>query len=196
MSNPDDNLFADFDSDEGEGSEISAESLILDSTDETQVTDADEISEADLESILAQGSDTSLVDEGEVDNADDQVAAINDAFGSSSSEEEDADAGGEEDEEESILQIYSPDCLKCTHLVGQLGAKAFKKCHHTQGNEYCPAVNTRIIIGVPTDKIVAKIMDAEESGDMSKLAEIYAKLANKDPAVQSLVNQALAQARS
>lgn len=189
MSKPNvDPLFDEFGDDSTDQTEFSPESLgdlTLDTEGDTGEND-EQISEESLNELLQSGSDTGQILENE-EGGDSDLTSV---FGDDSEED-----SQEDEEDESILTVYNEDCLKCTHLVGTMGTKAFKKCHHTQGNDYCPAATTKIVIGVPTDKIVAIILEAEAANDMSRLAGVYSRLASKDPAVQSLVKSALEKAR-
>lgn len=115
---------------------------------------------------------------------------------------EDGEEGSLEDEppEIGLFTIFHKKCLRCKYLVPELtdeeGGKSFKKCHFTAGNEDCPAKTAQIIVGVPTAKIVNRILDAEQAGESELLATIYAKLATKDPNIQALVHEALATERT
>lgn len=183
-SAPADALFDESLFEDGAGSDSAS---LLDLEDEGD----GQISEADLQAMLAEGADT-----GET-----SVVVTADASAESVfpvGEGGVPEAGGDEDEEvdeEAILRIYSADCLRCVALVGALGQKVFKRCHYTAGNEDCPAGSARIVVGVPVNKIVSMILDAENSSDNARLARIYSQLSGKDQVVQDLVRDELAKAR-
>lgn len=183
-SAPADALFDESLFEDGAGSDSAS---LLDLEDEGD----GQISEADLQAMLAEGADTG--ETGVVVTADVSSESVFPATEGASLQED-----GNEDEEvdeEAILRIYSADCLRCVALVGALGQKVFKRCHYTTGNEDCPAGSARIVVGVPVNKIVSMILDAENSSDNARLARIYSQLSGKDQVVQDLVRDELAKAR-
>ena len=151
-----------------------------------------QISESDLQAMLAEGADTGEAGVAvTTDVSAESVFPVGEDDGSVASGSDEDD----EVEEEAILRIYSADCLRCVALVGALGQKVFKRCHYTAGNEDCPAGSARIVVGVPVNKIVSMILDAENSSDNARLARIYSQLSGKDQVVQDLVRDELAKAR-
>ena len=151
-----------------------------------------QISESDLAALLREGADTG---EPGVVVATDAAASVFPAEGDNSASSTEVEDEDEELGEEAILRIYSADCLRCVALVGPLGQKVFKRCHYTEGNEDCPAGSARIVVGVPVNKIVSMILEAEGSSDNARLARIYSQLSGKDQVVQDLVRDELAKAR-
>lgn len=78
--------------------------------------------------------------------------------------------------------IHSANCLSCSRLIPELeNGREFKKCF--DGNEECPALYTKMIIGVPVDKIVRLYNDAVAKGDVRKMGNILRRLEDVDKAL-------------
>ena len=90
----------------------------------------------------------------------------------------------------SLMFIYAPKCLRCLHLIPEHGspkAEAFEDCHHSAGNDSCPAKFVRIITGMPVDATAERIWNAMSSGDTSEVSEVTAKLDGRHPLVRQMV---------
>jgi hypothetical protein len=93
------------------------------------------------------------------------------------------DATREDEDNRDVFQIYREQCLNCLHLT-ETGTQTYKKCYWENGNDYCPAKEVRIIVGVPVSRVAEILVQATMSGDAEKLSLTCAKLAEKDPSVQ------------
>ena len=101
----------------------------------------------------------------------------------------------DEDCQTGVFTIYHAKCLKCSHLFAE-AERAFNNCHFTNGNDECPAKDAVIVVGIPTQKVVTRVLEAEAEANTLKLAQIYMKLASKSKPVQMQFAQALAEARA
>lgn len=95
-----------------------------------------------------------------------------------------------EEDTRDVFYIHSKKCLRCLHLT-ETGSEYMESCHFSNGNESCPAQAIRIVVGVPVGKVANIIFKAMDEGDAEKLAETYAKLAEKDAVVQQQVKDAV-----
>lgn len=94
-----------------------------------------------------------------------------------------------------ILTLFSDDCLKCGHLCE--GAKEFfDKCHHTNGNEYCPASEIKIVIAGKAQQWARAVVHAEGANKTKRVAELYKWFSNQKPKMQEKCQKALVELRS
>lgn len=152
----------------------------------------------EVEGVADEDSSEEEVSLLEGEEGDEEEGAESEAAESIENDNEEAE---DADSDVGVMTIYQVKCLRCTHLVPELSddtnpkGKEFKGCHYENGNEDCPAQWATIVVGIPVDKIVTAIMEAEEAGNTEKLGAIYAKLASKDEAQQAEVHRKLALAR-
>lgn len=82
------------------------------------------------------------------------------------------------------LAVYTPKCLRCSHLVD--GAKkAFVKCHFSKGNSECPAQEVRIVPVGQALRFARAVMKARNSRDVEKEAELLKVVSAKSKEFQS-----------
>lgn len=99
------------------------------------------------------------------------------------------------DFDEATLLVYKPHCLECSYLVA-FATKKFKRCHFSQGNNDCPASGVKILIKIPTERIVKSLLRKEEEQDLAGISEWYAKLATKPDWAQTQILDALKEAKA
>lgn len=96
------------------------------------------------------------------------------------------DATEEPEPERDVLFIHKEECLDCLQLT-ETGTRSYKKCHFTSGNDNCPAQTIQIVVGVPVEKAANAIARAQLSNDAVRLADLYAKLAERNEVVLTRV---------
>lgn len=82
-----------------------------------------------------------------------------------------------------VVLVAKPECLRCTHLAGELGTKEFD----CLGDRICPANFYRIAQGVPVHDYAKRLAAAMGKGSAADSADIMAELADLDPAVSARV---------
>lgn len=86
--------------------------------------------------------------------------------------------------------VYSPKCLVCDHLVDG-GPKHYNKCHYSNGNADCPALENRIISDGKTRQYRRRLDEAREAKDAKKVAAIWAEIEKEAPHVRQRLFDAL-----
>lgn len=76
--------------------------------------------------------------------------------------------------------IHGKRCLNCVHLCPTLGKKSYSDCHFSNGNDNCPASETRIVIMLPYEIIADRLFNAHLQGDAATLASLNARLNRQD----------------
>lgn len=76
--------------------------------------------------------------------------------------------------------IHGKRCLNCVHLCPTLGKKSYSDCHYTNGNDSCPASETRIVVMLPYEIIADRLFNAHMQGDAATLASLNARLNRQD----------------
>lgn len=74
--------------------------------------------------------------------------------------------------------IKKKQCLRCTHLVGDLGSKEYS-CYDIQ----CPATGLKIVLGVNLDAVAKSLADAYNNNNMKKISKITERLSKYDTRV-------------
>jgi hypothetical protein len=78
-----------------------------------------------------------------------------------------------------FIQIYSLDCLQCTHLVTEPGVD-FKECHFSNGNRFCPAQGIGITVVGEAYRLAEQVHAARDRRDAKSEAAIMTKVAKKN----------------
>lgn len=82
-----------------------------------------------------------------------------------------------------LVLIKKPECLTCTHLLGDLGHETYE-CHTAKN---CPAQTYGIAIGVDILQVSTDLANAWAANDLGSVTKISNKLADIHPAVRSKV---------
>ncbi|QJT71083.1 hypothetical protein GR11A_00045 [Vibrio phage vB_VcorM_GR11A] len=85
------------------------------------------------------------------------------------------------------LVLYSPKCLSCTRLCGDMGKKKYKSCSPKKGNTQCPAQYITLVEGTDFEKASNALAKAMRENDSERLARLYDKLSEYDPVVQQRI---------
>jgi hypothetical protein len=159
-------------------------SFLDDDTPKTNI-EAGSVASKELDDIFAQGGDDIADGEnGQGDGADTSTQSSD--LGELSLE----DLTDEESDSPAKLEVYSKDCLRCKALV-PWETKTKMSCHHSRGNEHCPALTVQIVTRIPLEKIVPRILQAEANNDTEAIAKFYMNLAKREPWQQEIIHAAI-----
>jgi hypothetical protein len=81
-----------------------------------------------------------------------------------------------------VVYIDRRGCLRCTHVVGELGKKTYK-CTYENGNTNCPAARFQIIIGMDIEQAMTDVIESIQKSDIESVLQILSDVKGKDPAV-------------
>lgn len=144
-----------------------------------------------VEKAIDETVKDSLTTEGQVTtDAVEPTSEDTTSSGQVDTSEDTQDTAETEEDTRDVFYVYSKKCLRCLHLT-ETGSEYMESCHFSNGNDSCPAQAIRIVVGVPVEKVANIIVKAMDEGDSEKLAETYAKLAEKDAIVQQQVKDAV-----
>lgn len=81
------------------------------------------------------------------------------------------------------LALYSSKCKSCGHLdPGE--EKKYSKCHHSNGNKECPALEVRVVVVGEAKRLAEALKKARAKNDMEKEIQILQKVATRSAAFQ------------
>lgn len=164
------------------------------------------------EPAKAKTAASDFVDDEDEDSVSaEDVSNLEQSFGAGAGEGDSADGESEQDEgvsiedlsdldeEESgdgaVVEVFKKKCLNCKALV-PWAEKTYKSCHHSNGNEFCPAATIKIQTRIPFEDIVPRFLAAEEQSDTTRLLKLYENLAKLAPWKQEAIHDALKRARA
>ena len=81
-----------------------------------------------------------------------------------------------------VVYIDRRGCLRCTHVVGELGKKTYK-CTYENGNTNCPAARFQIIIGMDVEQAMTDVIESIQKSDIESVLQILNDVKGKDAAV-------------
>ena len=89
-----------------------------------------------------------------------------------------------------LLALYSVNCLKCSHLV-ETATFAFVKCHHSKGNQQCPASEIAIVIVGKATVYAQRVLKARLNQDLKVEAALLTTVSKESLAFQAKFHEAL-----
>ena len=103
-----------------------------------------------------------------------------------------------DEDDDGVLEIFKPDCLKCSALVPHVAEfekikPKKRECHYTKGNDRCPGSSAKIMQYIDVSGAVRRFKQAHDAQDFMTLSKLYAKLATKSQYEQSKINARLAE---
>lgn len=88
------------------------------------------------------------------------------------------------------LALYSTNCLKCSHLV-ETGTFAYVKCHHSNGNNECPASELSIVFVGKAVIYAKRVLKARLNKELAAEAQLLITVSKESPAFQEKFQQSL-----
>jgi len=86
------------------------------------------------------------------------------------------------------LALYSRNCKKCRHLDPEEKV-AFDDCHHTKGNNDCPAKEVQFAVVGLARRLADSMKKAQANSDLSRQVEILQKVEQRSPAFKQKFQQ-------
>lgn len=122
--------------------------------------------------------------EDDLETEDEDLETVETNTGSEGESEDTAttDSEVEETDTRDILFVFSSKCMRCGYLSDK-GKQFYDACHHSNGNESCPAQGIRIMVGLNFEVTANRMVEAIRTGNTELLAKINTRLSNKDEVV-------------
>lgn len=86
------------------------------------------------------------------------------------------------------LALYSRNCKKCKHLDPEEKV-AFDACHHTTGNNDCPAKEVQLAVVGLARRLADNMRKAQAKNDLSRQVQILQKVEARSPAFKQKFQQ-------
>ncbi len=81
------------------------------------------------------------------------------------------------------LALYSRNCKRCSHLDPE-ESRAFEKCHFSNGNQECPALEVQLVVVGEAKRFASAWKKARNEGNLVRQAEILDAVSKRSPAFQ------------
>jgi hypothetical protein len=88
------------------------------------------------------------------------------------------------------LALYSTKCKRCKHL-DPAEKTAFKNCHFSTGNKYCPAKGVQMVVVGRAYRLAEQCKAARDRRDAVKEAQVMASVAKENEAFRERFYTAL-----